>query len=160
MTTCRYFFGSLVVGCMLSHAGLAFSEELDRQVVIDTLAAADEQRRTAQPASLTIPVQFDFASARLTVDSARVLDQVAAAMNDPTLIARTFVIEGHTDSVGDAEANLRLSLQRAEAVVTYLISRNVASGRLTAAGYGKTRPLPGIPTTDGRNRRVVIVREF
>lgn len=54
----------------------------------------------------------------------------------------TAVIEGHTDDVGTEEFNLKLSQKRAESVVSYLMdSFHIASNRLTAVGYGESRPI-------------------
>jgi OmpA family protein/glucodextranase-like protein len=69
------------------------------------------------------------------------------------------VIEGHTDSIGTAEANRRLSVRRAEAVAEYLSQRQgVLRGRLVVEGHGEARPVAGNDTEDGRelNRRVEI----
>ncbi|NCA68754.1 MAG: hypothetical protein EOM91_01400 [Sphingobacteriia bacterium] len=67
-------------------------------------------------------------------------------------------IEGHTDSIGDAEANLALSQQRAEAVRNALIERGVDAGRVSAEGIGQDRPIADNATAAGRalNRRVEI----
>lgn len=66
------------------------------------------------------------------------------------------VIEGHTDDVGDNDANMKLSLKRAEAVVEYLVKSAISPERLTAKGYGKTRPLVKTALLEFRqkNRRV------
>jgi outer membrane protein OmpA-like peptidoglycan-associated protein len=65
-------------------------------------------------------------------------------------------IEGHTDDVGDAFANLDLSQRRADAVRAYLIARGVEPDRLLAVGHGESRPV--VAGTDeaarGTNRRV------
>lgn len=69
----------------------------------------------------------------------------------------TAVIEGHTDNVGTEEFNLKLSQQRAESVVSYLMdSFHIASNRLTAVGYGTSRPIADNDTSEGRraNRRI------
>jgi len=69
----------------------------------------------------------------------------------------TAVIEGHTDNVGDADYNLKLSQRRAEAVVNYLVDNyGIDRARLTAKGYGLTRPVADNATDAGRqkNRRV------
>jgi OmpA-OmpF porin, OOP family len=65
-------------------------------------------------------------------------------------------IAGHTDNVGADDYNLKLSQQRTESVVAYLISKGIEKGRLTAKGYGKTKPLTDNDSEDGRakNRRV------
>jgi outer membrane protein OmpA-like peptidoglycan-associated protein len=67
------------------------------------------------------------------------------------------VIEGHTDSYGSDETNMRLSQQRAEAVSMYLASElGVPSFRMSAVGYGETRPIANNETAQGRerNRRI------
>jgi len=51
------------------------------------------------------------------------------------------VIEGHTDSQGDNASDMVLSQKRTEAVKTYLMSRGIMESRLTAVGYGETKPI-------------------
>ncbi len=65
-------------------------------------------------------------------------------------------IEGHTDNVGDSAKNLVLSQDRAKAVANYLITKGIASGRMTTQGFGDTRPLykNSAGQGDERNRRV------
>ena len=64
-------------------------------------------------------------------------------------------IAGHTDNVGKPADNLTLSNNRAKAVVEYLVSKNIAVSRLTAKGYGETKPIAENKTEEGRgqNRR-------
>ncbi len=73
-------------------------------------------------------------------------------------------IAGHTDNVGDNAANLKLSQQRADAVRNYLISKGIASDRVTAKGYGEENPIETNNTEEGRkkNRRseVRIIKEY
>lgn len=66
------------------------------------------------------------------------------------------LIEGHTDNVGSATLNMRLSLSRAEAVKTYLSDRGIDGERIIAKGYGLTQPVAPNTTAQGRqkNRRV------
>jgi len=69
----------------------------------------------------------------------------------------TAVIEGHTDNVGTPEANMQLSQRRASSVVSYLVEAYpIARSRLTAVGYGETRPLADNSTEEGKrmNRRI------
>lgn len=71
-----------------------------------------------------------------------------------------FAIEGHTDSSGDSGANQRLSQARADAVRTYMIERlQVPAGRVTAIGYGDSRPIAKNESAEGRrmNRRIDLV---
>ncbi len=67
-------------------------------------------------------------------------------------------VEGHTDSDGDDQRNLALSVARAEAVVNALIERNVDPARLYAIGYGESQPVADNATQDGKrqNRRIVV----
>lgn len=69
----------------------------------------------------------------------------------------TAVIEGHTDNVGSAADNQALSVRRAQSVVDYLVDeQKVARSRLTAVGYGSTRPIADNSTPEGQraNRRI------
>jgi OOP family OmpA-OmpF porin len=69
------------------------------------------------------------------------------------------VIEGHTDSAGDDEDNLKLSQQRAENVMRHFVDYGIHPSRLKAEGYGEARPIADNSTEEGRqkNRRVVAV---
>ena len=110
--------------------------------------------------SLALTVEFAFDSADLTGGAMRDLDEVAAALGRPALRDVRLTLEGHTDATGDAAYNLRLSQRRAESVVSHLVRRGVAAGRLQPAGFGEYRPLPGYAPEDGRQRRVELVRGF
>lgn len=69
----------------------------------------------------------------------------------------TAVIEGHSDNVGTDDFNLKLSLRRAQAVVTYLVDTlHIAPARLSAVGYGSSRPIADNSTKEGQqmNRRI------
>jgi outer membrane protein OmpA-like peptidoglycan-associated protein len=67
-------------------------------------------------------------------------------------------IEGHTDSDGDEQRNLALSVARAEAVVAAMIERGIEAERLYAVGYGESQPVADNATADGKrqNRRIVV----
>jgi outer membrane protein OmpA-like peptidoglycan-associated protein len=69
-------------------------------------------------------------------------------------------IQGHTDNVGDDAYNQQLSNARAQSVVTWLTQQGIAANRLTATGYGKTRPIADNDSDEGRakNRRVEIAK--
>jgi OmpA-OmpF porin, OOP family len=102
-------------------------------------------------------LNFDFATAQLVPGSTGTVDSVAAVLKDhPTT---EIVLEGHTDNVGDAATNQRLSQQRADAIKAALAARGVAAERISTAGIGQDRPLTSNDTDEGRaqNRRVEIV---
>jgi len=101
-------------------------------------------------------VLFDFNKATLQPASDPVLQKVADLLaKDPALKVE---VQGHTDNVGGDAYNQSLSEARARTVMDWLIKHGVASGRLTAKGYGKTRPVADNDSDEGRskNRRVEI----
>ena len=93
-------------------------------------------------------------SAELTPGSKRILNRVASSLKEWSEV--DVEVEGHTDSVADAAYNKDLSQRRAESVRAYLIERGVSASRLSARGYGETRPVASNNTPEGRskNRRV------
>ena len=106
-----------------------------------------------------LDMRLNFASGSYALDdSAREeAKKFALALNSPQLNGRRFAIEGHTDSVGNPDVNKALSGQRAQAVVDYMVGLGVERERLEAAGYGSTRPRPGLRGDNASNRRVEIV---
>ncbi len=106
---------------------------------------------------ITQKVFFDFNKAKIKTVSYPVLDAVAAILKKYNRVK--IRIEGHTDDVGDADYNLKLSNRRARSVRAYLISKGIPGSRLTSKGYGKTVPLIQAKTPEARakNRRVEFV---
>lgn len=108
--------------------------------------------------SVNLYVTFESNSEALKPEGRQILDQLGNALTDDRLKKFSFLIEGHTDGIGGAEFNLRLSQRRAEAVRQYLVSNFAVEGRrLMARGLGKTRPLDPMHPEDAVNRRVRIV---
>jgi outer membrane protein OmpA-like peptidoglycan-associated protein len=68
------------------------------------------------------------------------------------------MVEGHTDNIGKEELNIKLSQQRAEAIVSYLTEKGIDPSRLKAKGYGFSKPIADNNTEEGRamNRRTEI----
>jgi outer membrane protein OmpA-like peptidoglycan-associated protein len=113
---------------------------------------------TASELRLTGPILFDDTTATIRSVSFPVLDVIVEVLKEHAKIS--FEVQGHTDSQGDDAENMTLSQQRAEAVVRYLVQRGVEPSRLTAKGYGETRPIESNRTSQGRevNRRVELIR--
>ena len=105
---------------------------------------------------LSIPGNITFSndSASLVTGFYPVLEDVAKVLNryDKTKLS----IEGHTDSVGDANYNTQLSIQRANSVANYLRGTNVDANRLQTLGMGESQPVASNDNAQGRqeNRRV------
>ncbi|MBN9298771.1 MAG: OmpA family protein [Filimonas sp.] len=98
-------------------------------------------------------IQFALNSYQLEEVSKIELDKLVQLLNDnPSLKVQ---INGHTDNIGNATDNLKLSANRAKAVVDYLISKGIAAPRLSSKGFGATVPVADNATEEGRakNRR-------
>lgn len=102
-------------------------------------------------------IEFDFNSAHLRSSSDASLDEAVRFLSGQSKVQ--LEIAGHTDNVGSAAGNLKISRDRAEAVKNYLVAHGINAARLSAKGYGKTRPLTSNDTEAGRqaNRRVEMV---
>ena len=125
---------------------------------VDEAAARTTAPEGTAAAALALP--FQSGSAALTPEAEKMLEGLARALNAPELARYRFRIEGHTDTAGEAPANLALSERRAAAVREHLASRyGVAASRLDAVGLGETQLLVQTPdaTAEPRNRRVQIV---
>jgi outer membrane protein OmpA-like peptidoglycan-associated protein/tetratricopeptide (TPR) repeat protein len=105
-------------------------------------------------------IYFKTASAELNSKSYKALYEILSFMNQFQTLRLT--IEGHTDNQGDSVMNQGLSERRVKSVVDFLTIRGVSANRLSAAGYGLTRPVASNKTPEGRtkNRRVEMVGVF
>jgi outer membrane protein OmpA-like peptidoglycan-associated protein len=101
-------------------------------------------------------IQFEYNKATILEVSYSLLDEIADVINKNPHVKK-IQIEGHASSEGNDAYNLRLSDQRAKAVMAYLVEKgHVAPDRLVAKGFGETRPLDPADTEEARekNRRV------
>jgi outer membrane protein OmpA-like peptidoglycan-associated protein len=131
-----------------------------QQKLYESLSAILETRREARGLIVSMSdVLFDFGRAGLTPVARERLSRLSGALLAYPGNYRIST-EGHTDSVGSADFNLRLSQERAENVLTFLAQAGVPGWRLgSAAGLGETRPVADNVSAAGRqaNRRVEIV---
>ncbi len=141
----------------------------DRIAVVET-ELQEAARRKHQEETRTISVEecetrfgvistageifFKTGSAELDRQSDPMLDSVAEIAN--RCPAARIEVTGHTDSVGSRESNMALSVERARSVLSFLVQRGVRPTRITASGYGETRPVASNETEYGRakNRRI------
>ncbi len=98
-------------------------------------------------------VDFDSGSDALSAKAKRALDALLPLLRKTKVPVE---ISGHTDNQGDAQANMALSVRRAQSVRTYFISKGIPEERLVARGLGQTQPLASNATQKGRgkNRRI------
>ncbi len=124
------------------------------------LAAFASVKQEPRGMVITLSGSVLFASNRSDLlPSARTkLNDVSTALTKQDAEAKISV-EGHTDSQGDASYNQDLSQRRAQSVCDYLVSRGIAADRVSAHGFGLTRPIADNGSAEGRadNRRVEIV---
>ena len=153
----------------LSNANQALATEKERR--------EDAERRAAQAAAdlakfatvkqdpvrgmvitLSGGVLFESAKWALLSTAQTKLNDVADALTKQDKDS-AIVVEGYTDSQGKDAMNQELSQKRAESVRTYLVSRGIASDRITAQGFGPGKPIADNTSPEGRanNRRVEIV---
>ena len=151
----RYVWGA-ALGAL---AGAAIGNYMDQQEEAFREELADsgvEVYREGDNIRLSIPgnITFPNDSAAIVTGFYPVLEDVAKVLNryEKTKLS----IEGHTDSVGDANYNRQLSMQRANSVANYLKSTNVVANRLQTLGMGESQPIGNNDNAQGRqeNRRV------
>jgi len=101
-------------------------------------------------------IHFDSGKATLQKGSEGEIKRILNFLNKNSSLKAE--IQGHTDSSGKAESNLRLSQRRAETIRDALIAKGISADRLTAKGYGEAEPIADNKSVNGRrkNRRVVL----
>ncbi|HEX7414154.1 MAG TPA: OmpA family protein [Bacteroidia bacterium] len=97
---------------------------------------------------------FEFAKADLKTESFSELNRLVKLMEQNPVME--IALGGHTDNVGSEESNLKLSSDRAKSVLNYLVSKGIVQSRISSDGFGKSKPVAGNETEEGRalNRRV------
>lgn len=127
-----------------------------------------EVHETKRGVVVNLPdVLFEFNKYNLTADARAKVGDVAAILDRARVQNRQVSIEGHTDSIGSEEYNLRLSQQRADSVTSALEGDGVGSSRLHTRGFGKKYPIAPNKNSDGtdnptgraKNRRVEVIIE-
>ena len=154
--------GAVVGGALGAVAGNLWSKRMeDRRNAMEqaTRGTNVEVSRTADnQLKLNIPndISFDTGSAAIKPQLRAVLDPFASSLrDDPT--ARLLIV-GHTDDTGSPAVNNPLSVERAQSVRDYLVTRGVAASRVETAGRGEREPIASNANEAGRakNRRVEI----
>jgi len=108
-------------------------------------------------AGLSLAIGFEPNSAQLRAESGATLGALVAAMLSTELRGQRFLIEGHTDAVGNPAQNLRLSRDRAEQVRLYLVTLGVDGDRLKAVGKGSSELANPRDPRSAENRRVRVL---
>jgi outer membrane protein OmpA-like peptidoglycan-associated protein len=147
---------------------VVLSEQLESQLrarqqveQVEHLFTRNEARVLRESSDVIIRLvglSFDVGQANIDPKNFQLLSKVQNAIR--TFPNSKLVIEGHTDSYGSDTANYALSQQRAEAVKAYILANmRIDPTKVSAVGYGETRPIANNETTEGRakNRRIDVV---
>ena len=153
--------GALIGAAIGGAAGAVIGKQMDKQAdKIEAAVPGAEVKRVGEGIQIIFDdksgVNFAFDSSDLTAEAKKNLDAVAEIFIE--FPDTELMIEGHTDSVGDENYNLKLSQRRANSVVAYLKSKGVAGNRFKVEAFGETRPRFENDTKENqaKNRRVEI----
>jgi OmpA-OmpF porin, OOP family len=125
-------------------------KEVIKDVVVDRYIMALPNDRL-----VLVGVNFAFDKSDLLPESYPVLDKAVKLLNDKPDV--NVEIQGYCDYIGTDAYNQELSVERAQTVKSYLVSKGIVESRLTTVGFGKTNPIEDNKTEEGRamNRRIV-----
>jgi len=133
-------------------------QAMEQYIVADAAALGSDIRATGHAA--VYGINFDTGKSTIKPESAQAIGEIAKLLTaDPSL--KVFVV-GHTDNVGGVDSNIKLSQDRAEAVLQALVrDHGIAPARLRASGCGPFAPVASNDIEEGRakNRRVELVKQ-
>jgi outer membrane protein OmpA-like peptidoglycan-associated protein len=151
--------GVIVGAAIGGSAGAIIGREMDKQAEeLERDLKQAEVERVGEGIKVTFDsgLLFGFDQSKLNAASEANLDSLAKTLNKYP--DTHIVIDGHTDDRGSDKYNMRLSLERATSVETYLKNKGVDASRITTRGFGESTPKSDNTTDVGRseNRRVEI----
>ena len=125
-------------------------QEISANILLDSLQ---------QNGSIALYINFETGKSSIQPESQPIIDQLVEMLKTEASIKIS--IEGHTDNIGTAAANLVLSQNRAKAVMDAIIAKGIDKTRLSSKRWGQGKPVADNSTDDGkaRNRRVEIVKQ-
>jgi outer membrane protein OmpA-like peptidoglycan-associated protein len=108
---------------------------------------------------IALYINFDTGKSTIKSESKSIITQIVEMLkSNPDL---SLSIEGHTDNVGNAKSNQKLSEERAKAVVDAIVAQGIDAKRLSNIGYGRDKPIGDNNTEEGKakNRRVELAKK-
>jgi outer membrane protein OmpA-like peptidoglycan-associated protein len=150
--------GAIIGAAVGGAAGAIIGDQMDRQAAQLKHIKGAKVERVGEGIQVTFAtgLLYDFNSDRVRPDARTNLDELARSLKQYP--KTDLLIVGHTDSVGTAEYNQRLSERRSEAAAAYLEGQGVGRERMHARGLGEGEPVSPNSTADGRqrNRRIEV----
>ncbi|MFS4447491.1 OmpA family protein [Maribacter sp. 2307UL18-2] len=151
--------GAIIGAVVGGVAGGFIGDRMDRQAErIEEEIPGAEVTRVGEGINVTFNeeagVYFDTSKSNVKGTSAQTLNKLAGIFKE---YPKSYIlVEGHTDSAGPEDYNMKLSQQRAESVTNYLIAQGISNGRFTTKWYGELQPKADNSTAEGKskNRRV------
>ena len=147
--------GAVVGGAAGGYIGNRMDKQAER---IEEEIPGAEVTRVGEGINVTFTedagVYFDTNKSAVKGTSATTLDKLAGIFKE---YPNSYIlVEGHTDSAGPDDYNMKLSQQRAESVTNYLVNKGISNGRFTTKWYGESQPKGDNSTVEGKaqNRRV------
>ena len=133
------------------------SKEMEQEVTADAAALSESIASTGK--AIVYGIYFDTGKSDVKPESGPALDEITKLLKQNTGLS--LYVVGHTDNVGSLDVNLKLSADRADAVVKALVGRGIDASRLKASGVGPYCPVASNATDDGKakNRRVELVQQ-
>jgi outer membrane protein OmpA-like peptidoglycan-associated protein len=132
---------------------------IEKKAMVQEITANEILDSLNSKGFIALDIRFDTGQATIKPESKPIVEQIAAALQDNPALKVS--VEGHTDNTGTPQGNKTLSMKRAEAVVAALVQAGIATGRLSAAGWGQEKPVADNRSEEGRakNRRVEVVKK-
>lgn len=132
---------------------------VEKQEMKQEISVNELEKQLNKDGFLTYYINFDTGKASIKPESEGSINQIAALLK--SVPALKVSIEGHTDNVGTAESNMKLSEDRAKAVMGAVVAKGIAAERMSAVGRGQDAPVADNRKEEGRtlNRRVEVVKK-
>jgi len=132
---------------------------LEKEIMQQVIQASEILIALNNDGYIALDILFDTGKSSIKSESQPIVDEIYNLLNINAALKVS--IEGHTDNVGDAAANKKLSEARARAIMDALIAKGIKKERLSSAGWGQEKPVADNRTEEGRakNRRVEIVKK-
>lgn len=132
---------------------------IEKETMVQVIQANEILSALNKDGYIALDILFDTGKATIKSESQAIVDEIYSLLNTNANLKVS--IEGHTDNVGDAASNKKLSEARAKTIMDVLIAKGIKKESLSSVGWGQEKPVADNRTEEGRakNRRVEIVKK-